>query len=341
MAYDDRAMAAPSRGIMGENRTGMMSQIGRRALIAGLPGIALLSGSAAAESMRVTLGTASEGGGFVLYGSALVEAMRAVDPVFEIKIVPTRGTSDNVPRLEAGDLDIGLVFGEVAHELFAGVGRPPTKLRIIAAMYSTPGMFVVRADSRYRSISDLKGRRVVWNARGSGLYVQARYVMDGLGLDLEKDFEPVYINELSEGPRMVNDGSAAALWGGGSRWPGFVAVANGSRGGRFVVPNADEIERIRAKHTFLAKLTVPMGLYRGQYDVITTVGSWSFILARADLEAAIAYRLVASIHKAERTGQLTKHLSESTVKNTLAAAGDPARLHPGVVKYFKEIGLLP
>ena len=54
---------------------------------------------------------------------------------------------------------------------------------VLAAMYSTPGMFVVRADSPYRSIEDLKGHPVAFGARGSGLIILARYVLDGLGLD--------------------------------------------------------------------------------------------------------------------------------------------------------------
>ena len=50
--------------------------------------------------------------------------------------------------LEAGTLDLALVQGEVAHEAWAGIGRSPAALRIVAAMYSTAGMFVVRADSK-------------------------------------------------------------------------------------------------------------------------------------------------------------------------------------------------
>ena len=44
-------------------------------------------------------------------------------------------------------LDLALVQGDVAHEALAGIGRAPADLRVLAAMYSTPGMFVVRADS--------------------------------------------------------------------------------------------------------------------------------------------------------------------------------------------------
>src|SRR2546428_12581903 len=99
-------------------------------------------------------------------------------------------------------------------------------------MYSTPGMFVVRADSPYRATADLRGKPVAFGARGSGLVILARYVLDGLGLDQERDFQAVYLDRAGDGPAMVLDGRVAALWGGGRGWPGFVAVAQGpARGG--------------------------------------------------------------------------------------------------------------
>jgi len=315
---------------------------GRRQLLSAVPAMALAQAPAAvrAQQSKLSLGTASGGGGFVLYAAGLLDLLKSLDPILEIRAVPTRGTRENVRLLEAGDIDLGLVFGEVAYELMAGVNRPVGKLKVISAMYSTPGMFVVRADSRYRHIEDLRGRPVVWNGRGSGLAVQARYVMDGLGLDMEKDFEPIYITELPEGPPMVIDGRAAALWGGGLRWPGFVTVAASPRGGRFVVPGAAEIGRIRAKYPFMAQLTVPPGLYPGQYEPIETVGTWSYIMARADLDDATARRLAIDLAKAERTGQLTNHLVQTTARNTLGAIPSPDVLHPGVARYYREQGLL-
>ena len=80
-------------------------------------------------------------------------------------------------------------------------------------------MFMVRADSPYRSISDLKGKPVVWGAASSGFIVLARYVMDGLGLDIKKDFEAILLDKAGDGPPMVLDGRAAAMWGGGVGWP--------------------------------------------------------------------------------------------------------------------------
>ncbi len=318
-----------------------MSLLRRRPLLAGLLACAATGGGATASQPKVTLGVGMSGGSAEIYGVAFVGAVRAVDPIFEMQAITTKGIVDNVTELEARKLDIGLVFGEVAYELFSGIGRPPTNLKVISVMYSVPGMFVVRAESRYRSIDDLKGRPIVWNARGGGLAVQARYVMDGLGLDIEKDFVPIYTERLRDGPELVIDGTAAAMWGGGKRWPGFVSVATNTRGARFVVPSAAEIARIRAKYSFLQQFTVPAGLYPGQYDPLTTVGTWGYVLARDDLPDAVAFRLAAALHKAERAGQFSKQLSESTAKNTLAVVTDRSMLHPGVIAYYQKAGLLP
>src|SRR5262245_10926365 len=128
---------------------------GRRKLLSAAPAAAFAPAIARAQTVKLTLGTASEGGGFVIYAAALVDLLKSIDPVMEIRTVPTRGTSENVPKLEAGEIDLGLVSGEVAYELFVGVNRPASKLKVISAMYSIPGMFVVRADSRYHRILDL------------------------------------------------------------------------------------------------------------------------------------------------------------------------------------------
>jgi len=314
--------------------------IRRRAILLSAPAISLASGAGLAQQGRITLGTAPAGGGFTIYGVAFVSMMKTLDPTLDFTLVGTRGTVENVPKLKEGALDLGLVSGEVAYEILTGVDRPPSKLKVITATYAMPGMFVVRSDSRFRTISNLKGHAVAWNARDSGLAVQARYVLGGLGLDLDRDFEAIYTDNLLESPDMVIDGRVSALWGSGLRWPGFVKVSSSVRGGRFVAPTAEEIVRIRARHPFLKQLTVEAGLYRSQYDAIDTVGTWSVMLARADLADSLGRRIAAALHKAEQTGQLVKQLQQTTAESTLAAIPALDVLQPGVMSYYREAGLL-
>lgn len=308
----------------------------------------LFSGAAAAQDGGkaipepiISLGTATPGGGFPVYGDAFVAAMQAADPAIKIEPRNTKGSYENIPLLEAGSLDLGLVAGEPAYEAFMGIGRKPTPLKILSAISSNPGMFVVRADSPYRSIRDLVGKPVAFGAKGSGLPILARYVLDGIGLDQEKDFTAVYLDRAGDGPAMVLDGRVAALWGAGIGWPGFKAMSESEGGARFIAPDEGEIARIQAKHTFLKPMLVPAGSYPHQDAPIASLGSWSFVLARADLPDDVAYRLAKTLHGAEADlGARLPQAKETTAANTLAAAPSVALIHPGVLKYFREIGLV-
>ena len=299
------------------------------------------TGRPSADRIVVSLGTATPGGGFPLYGAAVVEALCEVDPSLVIEARNTKGSTENVPLLEAGQLDLGLVQGEVAYEALSGIARPPAKLKILAAMYSTPGMFVVRRDGPVRRIADLRGQPVAFGAAGSGLVILARYVLDGIGLDRDKDFQAIYLERAGDGPAMVLDGRVAALWGGGIGWPGFATVAASPGGARFIAPDLDEQARIRAKHAFLKPLTVAAGSYPGQTEAISSVGSWSFILVRPALADDVAYRLAQALHRAE--AGLSRRLAqarETTSANTAAAAPHADLIHPGVARYLREIGVL-
>jgi TRAP transporter TAXI family solute receptor len=310
-------------------------------------GVLLLAGSAAAQDggkaiqkTTISLGTATPGGGFPLYGDAFAQVMNEADPTLSIEPRNTKGSNENIPLLEAGSLDIALVAGEPSYEAFAGIGRPSTRLKILTAMYSSPGMFVVRADSPYKTIRDLKGHPVAFGAKGSGLPILSRYLLDGLGLKQDEDFQSVYLDRAGDGPAMVLDGRVAALWGAGIGWPGFATVAGSPGGARFIAPDADEIARIRARHTFLKPLTVPAGSYPNQTAPVNSLGSWSFILARESLPDDIAYRLARSLHGVESV--FCKKLAqacETTAANTVAAAPNIELLHPGVLRYLREIGV--
>jgi TRAP transporter TAXI family solute receptor len=280
----------------------------------------------------VVLGTATPGGGFPVYGAAFADVVNAQDPKLRVETRNTKGSSENVPLLESGKLDIALVAGDYASGALA---KPGTRLRIVTAMYGSPGMFVVRGDSAVRSIGDLKGKPVVLGTQGSGLTVLGRMVLSSLGIEVKE----ITLEKAADGPAMILEGRAAALWGAGVGWPGFESMAK--QGGRFVVPDADEIKKILAAQPQLKPMTMPAGSYPGQGSALATVGSWSFVLASEGFPEEKAYLLARAIHRAERplAARLAQAL-ETTAINTVAAAPSASLIHAGVSKYFKEIGLM-
>lgn len=302
--------------------------------------LAVIGASAAfaSEKQTIVLGTATPGGGFPVYGAAFAETINEFEPSLTIEPRNTKGSTENVPLLEAGKLDIALVQGEVANDVLFGLSRQAGNLRVIAAMYASPGLFVVRADSPDRTISDLAGKPIAFGAKGSGFVLLARHVLDALSLDQEKDFQAVYLERAGDGSAMVLDGRVAALWGGGIGWPGFAAVAKDPSGARFIAPDAEQRARILAKYPFIKPMSVPAGSYPGQAEDIQSVGSWSLVLARSSLDEDAAYKIAGALHRG--AGAIAKRLPqarETTLANTIASVPSEM-LHSGVARYAREAG---
>lgn len=251
------------------------TSLSRRRLLASAVATAAAAAAPAAalaQAQTLVLGTATEGGGFAVYGAALAAALTATDPALTLTLQATPGSGANLPLLEEGRLDLGLIQGTSAYAALAGVGRPATRLRIVAAMYSGPGMFVVRADSPYRRVGDLKGQAIVLGAASSGLVTLARHVLEGLDLDPTATSARSCWRRPATGRRWC--------WTGGRPRSGAAASAGpASRawrppgGARFIGLDADEIARIRQRHPYLAAMTVPADAYPGIDRPLATVGS--------------------------------------------------------------------
>ncbi len=289
-------------------------------------------------NIHLSLATATPGGGFPAYGTAFAAGLRSADPNLVIEGRNTAGSSENVGLLAKGEVDLGLVAGDLAMcALSNGSG-----VTLMTAMYSQPGLFGVLADGPLASIAALRGKRIAWGARGSGFIVLARQVMGGMGLDIERDFDAVLLDRAGDGPAMVMDGRVAALWGGGAGWPGFAALAAGPRGVRFVAPDEQERAAILQREPTLRPMSLPPGSYQGQGAPIASVGTWSLVLARPGLPAQMGMRIAAAIRGGhDNLARLLPQAAETTLENTAAAVADHDLIHPGVRRFLREAGLLP
>ncbi|WP_267406517.1 TAXI family TRAP transporter solute-binding subunit [Methylobacterium sp. GC_Met_1] len=279
------------------------------------------------EPVRVVLATATPGGGFPAFGAAFADTIRQADPALIIEPRASGGSAENLGLLQAGSVDLGLVQGEYAYPAFAAAGG----VSVLAPMYPTPGLFVVPAASPIRSVADLHRRTVVLGTHKSGLTVMARSALAASGLDPAHDIRPVLLDHAGDGPTLVREGQADALWGGGLDWPGFATMARAPGGARFFGPSDAGIARLAQPGAALKRLTVPAGSFPGQVEPIETVGSWSFILARSGFDGDAAERIVRALG---RDGTAT-----TNPKNLIGLV--PAdRINPATARYLRAAGLV-
>lgn len=263
----------------------------RRTALLGLLGLLASRPARSDEPARVVLATATPGGGFPAFGAAFADTIRRTDPTLVIEPRPSGGSVENLGLLQAGSVDLGLVQGEYAYPAFAVADG----VTVLAPMYPTPGLFVVPAASPIRSVADLRGRPVVLGTHQSGLTVMARSALAASGLDPQRDIRPILLDRAGDGPTLVGEGQADALWGGGLDWPGFFAMGRAQGGARYFGPSEAGIARLAQPGAAMKRLTVPAGSFPGQAEPVETVGSWSFVLARPGFDGDAADRIVRAL----------------------------------------------
>lgn len=298
---------------------------GRRAFLASmavalLPSARAVAQVSSASDRPLVLATSTPGGGFARYGETLERVLNAAGQRPLIAARMTRGTVENLELLHRGDVDAALIQGTAADPLFAA--GPASGLRVLFAMYPSPGMLAVPASSTVRRLEDVVGQPVVFGVRTSGLVTLGRQVYAGIGLDIDRDLRAIYVDEAAEAPGLVLSGRALGLWGAGEGWPGFTRLAEAPGGARFVGPTPAQIAAIGARYPLLKSMEVAVGAYPGIDAPLPTVGSVNFIVVHADLDDARATRFVEAMQAA-----VLPHAAFGTLANTRASVPSPAVLH--------------
>ena len=113
---------------------------------------------------HLTIGTASPGGTYFVYGEGLAQILtRALD--LPVVARPTEGPAENIALLEAGEAKLGFVTVGVALQAWNGTGvwagkAPARSMRAIFPMYDTPFQLLALQDTNIRSISDMADKRI-------------------------------------------------------------------------------------------------------------------------------------------------------------------------------------
>ncbi|MBC8056082.1 MAG: immunogenic protein precursor, partial [Rhizobiales bacterium] len=174
-------------------------------------------------------------------------------------------------------------------------------------------------------------QKVVLGVRTSGLVTLGRQVFSGIGIDIDRDLQALYVEQAAESPRIVLAGQAVGLWGAGEGWPGFTQLAQSPGGSRFLGPSPAQIARIVEKYPLLKAMEVSAGAYPGIERPLPTVGSVNLILVRADFDDLRAAAFIDAMQAAAADMRTAlPQAAFSTLANTLASAPSPELLHRAV-----------
>ena len=109
------------------------------------------------------------------------------------------GSVANVNSIQSGAVESGFVQSDVTYWAYTGTGvfegKPAMKkLRVIANLYPEHIHVVVRKDSPYKKITDLKGKKIGIGLQASGAKVGAVLILEAHGMKENVAYQAEYLN---------------------------------------------------------------------------------------------------------------------------------------------------
>jgi hypothetical protein len=286
----------------------------------------------------LTLGTASPGGIYYVYGDALAKILTEKLGI-TVNPLPTQGPVHNVKLLDSGGAQLGLTTMGVALQGWNGTGdwtdgKSLRNMRALFPMYDTPLQAVVLQKSGITTLAQLDKKRIAVGPKAGtgGTYIPAILKLLGISAEIDNgSFEAM-------ATALVAGRSDALILLTGAPVPAIQDVVVEKEPVTFISPSSEQIEAIRKAMPEFSPSKIAAGTYRSLDKDYVSIGMYNFGIGRADLPDGLVYQLVKAVFENQPrlvnvSSAASDTIPQNVVKNTLLP------FHPGAVRYYREIGI--
>ncbi|CQD24801.1 immunogenic protein [Mycolicibacterium conceptionense] len=172
---------------------------------------------------RLRLAAGDPGGLYLAFAQIIAERVQARYPNLVVDVISTEGSVQNLARLRAGEVDMGLTLADVA-ERDRATGPKATAPQAVARVYENYLQVLVPKSSAMQHVSDFPGQRVSIGPTGSGAAATGTVLFDASGLRGRVEIENY---RLRDGLANLADGRVEAMvWSGGVPTPAIADLHN-------------------------------------------------------------------------------------------------------------------
>lgn len=261
-------------------------------------------------------------------------------PNISLSVESSGASVANVKLIGSGDADLAIVQNDIAYYSYHGQlmfeGEKVENIMGGFMLYPEPCQLVVAADSGINTPADLAGKRVAVGPLGSGTEANALQIVEAYGLTFA-DFSATERITAGEAADFLKDGRIDAAFfttGVGAAAIADLAVVKAVK---LVEIDDEHAAKLAADYPFYSTTIIPAGVYKDVPDT-QTVTVLAMVVARAELSEDVMYEFTKAIF--ENLGTIHEsHAMGKEVTLESALDGMPIELHPGVEKYFKEVGI--
>ncbi len=307
--------------------------------------IILSVGSVQAKSTFVTIGTGGITGVYYPTGGAIAKMVNKKKDIYGLRatVESTGGSIFNINAIMAGDLEFGVVQSDSQFQAMKGMAGwkekgPQTELRAVFSLHPEAVTLVAAADSGIHNITDLRGKKVNIGNPGSGQRHNAIDALTAVGIQYETDLKAESI-KASEAVGLLQDNRIDAFFYTVGHPSGSIKEAtSGAR--KVVIADITGVESLLEKYPYYAKATIPIKLYPGALNKkdIETFGVKATLVTSSKIPDDIVYAITKEVFDNLEVFKKL-HPAYATLTRESMLTGLSAPIHPGAMKYFKEVGL--
>ena len=306
------------------------------ALCALVSGAGCSSGAAAPQSQQLTLwsGIAAE------FTNDLIKRFNTALPQTHIDLQTAAGGVVVVSAVDGGKGQLGLAQSDVVYLAYRrGIERnqyPHKNLRAIAVLWVNNLYVLVRRDSPFRSIKDLKGRRVGVILRGTSGEFSTRILLSAHGMSYA-DVQPIFESTYNLVPKL-GSGEIDAVFSANPVMLSAARELSETVPLRLLPIGRTVINQLRGSYPFLKPVTVAANQLSGQDEPTETLGSEWLLVCRSDLPEDLVYNLTREFF-AQLPAMARAH-GEAALIDPEQEPATPIPLHAGAARYYREREIL-
>ena len=257
----------------------------------------------------------------------------------------SEGSVANLRAVNAGRIESGLAQGDLVDWAVRGVGsfageQRMRGIRAVAKRYSEPFHLIVAADSGIQQVSDLAGKRLSIDRKGSGSFVEGMALLSAFGLT-PRDVELVYEPPGKAVELLAANRLDAIFFVGGYPAASIAELAR-AQPIRLVPLQGPEIDQMMRDNRFLTADIIPAGIYISEQNAIPTISVSAQWVVNVGLDEERVYQVTRALwDERNRAAWDGAHARAAEITPQSALAGITIPLHAGALRYYREVGLLP
>lgn len=284
----------------------------------------------------MTLGTASQGGAYYVYGSGWANLVNeTLDTRIGSEI--TAGPVQNATFVQTGEHEFGMVTMGPAMDALEGnsplmPGVEHSSIRAMFPMYQTTFHVMALERSGIETFADLEGKRVGIGPAGGTSDTYYPEIFEHLNYDVE-----LLHGGASDQASQLQDGLIDAFAFAVGLPTAAFSQAEAQVDINIFSNSEEEIETILELYPELARAIIPEGIYNSVESDIPSVALWNFAITHEDMPESLVYEIVKTImENNDRMMQIHRASAETIPENV--DKNNVILYHPGAVRWFEENG---